>query len=232
MDEPWSTEWKIQELEKLFEEYDSCTKCVNLARGRKNIVFGSGNPDADVVFVGQGPGITEDVEGFPFVGESGKFLEDMICHMGRKREEFWFTNIVMCWPYNAPERKGDRPIDRVPIRDEKVTCANRLYRELYIIDPMLIIPLGKEAASWIMGGRSTTIEGVQGRLRSTTTRGLTTGLRYDVMALWHPAFLLREEPPEDGGYKRGGKVEQTFRNFERIILAIDFLKKKYAEDTR
>ncbi|MGD0696549.1 MAG: uracil-DNA glycosylase [Terriglobia bacterium] len=163
-------------LEQIREDLGECHRC-KLAGGRKTIVFGQGNPHAEVVFVGEGPGADEDEQGLPFVGRAGQLLNKMIQLVGMKREEVYIANIVKCRP----------PGNRVPEKDEIETCSPFLYRQIEAIRPRLVCCLGAPAVRTLLGIK----EGI------TKIRGQF----YDfagtkALATVHPAYVLRNPREE------------------------------------
>ena len=149
-----------------------CVRC-KLAHGRTNLVFGVGNPDADLVFVGEGPGAEEDRQGEPFVGRAGELLTKMIQAMGRARGDVYICNVVKCRP----------PGNRDPEPDEVAACEPFLKRQLAAIRPRAIVGLGKFAVQALMGDPGARITRVRG-----------TWFTYEgvpVMPTFHPAYLLR-----------------------------------------
>jgi len=164
---------KQETLEQIRENLGDCRRC-KLWQGRKNIVFGSGNPKAELVFVGEGPGADEDEQGLPFVGRAGQLLTDMI-EKGLKipRSEVYICNIVKCRP----------PGNRKPERDEVAACREFVERQIDSIRPRVICALGATAAETILASRES-----MGRLRGRwyEFRGVP------VMVTYHPAFLLRD----------------------------------------
>ena len=160
-------------LQEVREELGDCTRC-KLCEGRNNIVFGSGNPNADLVFVGEGPGKDEDEQGFPFVGRAGKKLTEIIEKgMGLNREQdTYICNIVKCRP----------PENRDPEKDEIAACKPFLLKQLQAIQPKVIVALGKPAASTLLG-RNVPI---------TKERGTWHEFEgFKLMLTFHPAYLLR-----------------------------------------
>jgi uracil-DNA glycosylase family 4 len=159
-------------LERVREDIGpNCTRC-NLHKARTNIVFGVGNPKAQLVFVGEGPGHDEDVRGEPFVGRAGKLLTQMIEAMGLRREDVYICNVVKCRP----------PENRLPEKDEIATCSPFLLRQLGVIQPKVICCLGACAAQ-------TLLETNQGISRF---RGEWFDYRGSkLIATYHPAYLLR-----------------------------------------
>ena len=164
---------KSTQLLQVREELGDCTRC-KLSQGRKNIVFGSGNPQADLVFVGEGPGADEDEQGLPFVGRAGKKLTEIIekgMNLDREKDTY-ICNIVKCRP----------PGNRDPEKEEIVACNPFLVEQLKAIKPKVVVALGKPAASTLLG-RNVPI---------TKERG--TWHEYEgfkLMLTLHPAYLLR-----------------------------------------
>jgi DNA polymerase len=153
------------------EEVKQCTKC-SLHKARKQAVFARGNPDAELCFVGEGPGADEDEQGFPFVGKAGQLLDKMIAAMGFGRDEVYVCNIVKCRP----------PDNRKPEPDEMAACKPYLREQIEIVEPKVIVALGATAVEGLigMGGGITRIRG-QWKLYRTIP----------VMPTFHPAYLLR-----------------------------------------
>jgi len=168
-----STSPARQTLAEVREELGDCTRC-KLCEGRQNIVFGSGNPKADIVFVGEGPGADEDAQGLPFVGRSGKKLTEIIEKgMGLDREkDVYICNIVKCRP----------PGNRDPEADEVAACKPFLIKQLQAIRPKVIVTLGKPAASTLLG-RTVAITKERGTWQEFE------GIK--LMPTFHPAYLLR-----------------------------------------
>ena len=119
----------------------NCQRCKLATLGRKQIVFGTGDPHAELMFVGEGPGADEDAQGLPFVGRAGQLLNNMISAMGLKREQVYIANIVKCRP----------PGNRTPERDECDTCSPFLMRQIDVIRPKVIVALGATAAKNLLG---------------------------------------------------------------------------------
>ncbi len=163
----------VAELAKVREELGDCKRC-KLCEGRKSIVFGSDNPNADLVFVGEGPGADEDEQGFPFVGRAGKKLTEIIEKgMGLNREkDTYICNIVKCRP----------PGNRDPASDEVEACRPFLEKQLQAIRPKVIVALGKPAASTLLG-RNVPITKERGTWHEFQ------GIK--LMLTFHPAYLLR-----------------------------------------
>jgi len=160
-----------QRLAEIRAELGDCTRC-KLHRERTNIVFGTGNPRAGLLFVGEGPGADEDARGEPFVGRAGKKLDEMIRSIGLARADVYIANVVKCRP----------PNNREPEPDEVATCAPFLLAQIAAIRPRVIVTLGAPAARTLLGTR----EGIT-RLRGHWQE--YAGI--PVMPTFHPAYLLR-----------------------------------------
>ena len=153
------------------KEVRGCTKC-RLCDTRTNTVFGEGDPDAKIFFIGEGPGENEDLTGRPFVGRAGEMLNKWIAAMGLGREQVFIANIVKCRP----------PNNRVPAPDEVATCTPYLQRQLEIVRPKVIVTLGLPSAKYMLQTNST-----MGRLRGQWHEW--RGIR--LMPTFHPAYVLR-----------------------------------------
>lgn len=165
-------------LEAVRHALGDCTRCP-LAEGRTQIVFGDGNPEADLVFIGEGPGEQEDLRGIPFCGRAGELLTRMIENgLGIARSSVYITNIVKCRP----------PRNRTPLADEVATCQPFLGGQIDALQPKVIVALGKPATSLLLG-RDVAI---------TKLRGIWQEYRsIPLMPTFHPAFLLRQYTPEN-----------------------------------
>ncbi|MCL5005021.1 MAG: uracil-DNA glycosylase [Acidobacteria bacterium] len=163
-------------LEEIRKDLGDCHRC-RLSSGRKTIVFGQGNPHAEVVFVGEGPGADEDAQGLPFVGRAGQLLNRMIQLVGMKREEVYICNVVKCRP----------PGNRTPLPDEIEICSPFLLRQIRTIGPRLVCCLGAPAVRTVLGIK----EGI------TKIRGQFYDFG-DIKALpiFHPAYILRNPREE------------------------------------
>jgi uracil-DNA glycosylase family 4 len=169
---PGGVEGERPLLDDIRRELGDCRRC-KLCTGRKNIVFGSGNPRAELVFVGEGPGESEDQQGVPFVGAAGQLLTKMIEAMGYRRDDIYICNVVKCRP----------PGNRNPEPDEVAACEPFLRAQLKAIQPKAIVALGKFAAQTLL--RDTT---AISRLRGTWRE--YEGIQ--LMPTFHPAYLLRQ----------------------------------------
>ena len=218
MSEPWSKDWRRHQLKVLYREWADCTKC-SLAKHRSNIVFGNGDPGADLMFVGQAPGQTEDETGEPFEGPSGELLNALLEKAGISRGEIFTTNLVMCYP----------PEDRIPTREEREACLDRLHRQIYLVDPMLIIPVGGEAMKALMGGAYKAITEEHGKIGDVIVPGKHTDIVYSAMPIFHPSFILREDriDPKKKTWSEGGPAHKTVRDLVRAKQIVKFLKASY-----
>jgi uracil-DNA glycosylase family 4 len=150
-----------------------CTRCALAYAGRNKVVFADGDPNAELMFVGEGPGADEDVQGLPFVGRAGQLLNNMITAMGLSREQVYIANIVKCRP----------PSNRVPEPAEANTCSPFLLRQIDTVRPKVIVALGATAATYLLG-RKAALSLLRGSWH--TCRGAKLAVTY------HPAFLLRD----------------------------------------
>jgi uracil-DNA glycosylase family 4 len=172
----------VQALKLIREDIGDCTRCRLHKQGRKQIVFGVGNPTADLMFIGEAPGADEDLQGEPFVGRAGQLLNNMIKAMGLEREQVYIANIIKCRP----------PGNRTPERDECETCSPFLMRQIAVIKPKVIVALGAVAAKTLLAINSSMAE-LRGRWYDF--RGTKLAVTY------HPAFLLRDPRQKKEAWK-------------------------------
>ena len=151
-----------------------CTSCV-LSAGRTQVVFGSGAPDADLMFVGEAPGFHEDKQGVPFVGQAGKLLDRLLGEIGLTRADVFVANVLKCRP----------PGNRDPLPDEIASCEPHLFRQIELIQPRVVATLGNFATK-LLSGRPLGITRVHGQEHETTLAGRTVLL----YPLYHPAAAL------------------------------------------
>jgi DNA polymerase len=170
-----SAEDKAMALKALREAIGDCQKC-RLSKGRKNLVFGQGNPYAELMFIGEAPGREEDMQGLPFVGDAGRLLTRLIERMGYRREEVYIGNIIKCRP----------PLNRDPQEDEIHACMPFIKEQIRTIAPRVIISLGRVSAQALIGLK-TPISKLRGRFYEFEETPL--------MPTFHPAYLLRN--PKD-----------------------------------
>ena len=161
----------------------NCQRCKLAKLGRKQIVFGTGDPHAELMFIGEGPGADEDQQGVPFVGRAGQLLNNMIAAMGLKREQVYIANIVKCRP----------PGNRTPERDECDTCSPFLMRQIRVVRPKVIVALGATAAKNLLG-LNDSMASLRGRFYDFSPKGSLADAPFDckLAVTYHPAFLLRD----------------------------------------
>lgn len=168
-------------LKAIREDIGDCTRC-RLHKGRTNIVFGVGNVNTDLMFVGEGPGADEDAQGEPFVGRAGQLLNNMINAMGLKREDVYIGNVVKCRP----------PGNRTPEKDECDTCLPFLMRQIEVIQPKVIVALGAVAAKNLLAINDS----------MANLRGRWYDFKGSKLAVtYHPAYLLRDPRQKKEAWK-------------------------------
>jgi DNA polymerase len=168
------------ELEAYAAEAAGCTRC-RLAETRTQVVFGVGNPDADLMFIGEAPGFHEDKQGFPFVGQAGKLLDRLLGGIGLTRDDVYIANTLQCRP----------PGNRDPMPDEIQACEPHLFRKIALIQPEVVATLGNFATK-LLSGKQTGITRVHGQEQRTTIGGsevLLYPLYHPAAALYTPAML-------------------------------------------
>ena len=165
-------EQRFAALKLIREEIGDCTRCV-LSQGRNKIVFGDGDPNAKIMFVGEGPGADEDASGLPFVGRGGQLLNNMINAMSLKREQVYIANIVKCRP----------PANRTPEPDEAHTCSPFLFQQIDVVRPSVIVALGQTAVTYLTGEKRP-LSGWRGTVHPLRGSKL--------IVTYHPAYLLRD----------------------------------------
>ena len=182
----------VRALKLIREDLGDCTRCALHKQGRKQIVFGVGNPNADLLFAGEGPGADEDEQGEPFVGRSGQLLTNMIKAMGLSREQVYIANIVKCRP----------PGNRAPEREESETCSPFLMRQIAAIKPKVVVALGATAAKNLLAMSAPMTE-LRGRFYDFKPTGVRSpdweGCKLAVT--YHPAFLLRDPRQKGEAWK-------------------------------
>jgi DNA polymerase len=180
-------------LKMIREDLGDCTRCKLHKQGRKQIVFGVGNPHAELMFVGEGPGADEDTQGEPFVGRAGQLLNNMIKAMGIRREDVYIANVVKCRP----------PGNRTPERDECETCSPFLMRQIAAIKPKVIVALGAVAAKNMLAINAPMSE-LRGRFYDFMPSGAKPDAEWQGSQLavtYHPAFLLRDPRQKGEAWK-------------------------------
>jgi DNA polymerase len=240
--ELWSRAWKQQRLSELADDWLNCTRC-GLCETRKNVVFGEGDPDADLVFIGEGPGNSEDETGRPFVGSSGELFDIVLGAADIDRCDVFITNLVGCRP----------PGNRDPAREEKQACIGRVHETVYLIDPLVIVTLGKVPLQALAKGRAWSIEKEHGQLFSSPapsarSQGDKCGveipgrvfprtgddkkkyhLEYDLVPLFHPAYLARTDSynRRTKEFVQGGPTQNTVKDLRQVIERVQQLKEQY-----
>jgi DNA polymerase len=180
-----------------------CVKCPHLAASRRSVVFGVGNPDAELMFVGEAPGAEEDEQGEPFVGAAGQLLTKIIQAMGQRRDTVFIANILKCRPDTPGQSSGNRP----PTSEEMATCIPWLQEQIDLIRPRAIVALGATALNGLLG-KTAGISKLRGQWQAY--RGIP------LMPTYHPAYLLRNQAMSE---KR--KVwEDMLRVMEKLQMPI------------
>jgi uracil-DNA glycosylase family 4 len=179
----------VSELEQVAAEVSVCPKC-NLCKTRTHAVPGEGNPQADLMFIGEGPGYHEDRQGRPFVGPAGHFLNELLTSIGLRRDDVFITNIVKCRP----------PENRDPLPEEIAACADYLTRQIDAIDPKVIVTLGRYSMARFFPGEK--ISQIHGRARRIDGRLC--------IAMYHPAAALHQ-----ASLKK--TVEEDFKRIPQLI---------------
>lgn len=169
-------------LQQIREDIGDCTRCPLHAQGRKQIVFGVGNPEAELMFVGEAPGADEDTQGEPFVGRAGQLLNNMIAAMGLRREDVYIANVIKCRP----------PGNRTPERDECDVCSPFLLRQIDAVGPKAVVALGAVAARSLLQ-LNDTMANLRGRWFDFRGRKLAV--------TYHPAYLLRDPRQKKEAWK-------------------------------
>jgi DNA polymerase len=175
---------KADLLVPIRERVRACTKCAHLACSRTQTVFGVGNPDAELMFIGEAPGVDEDQQGEPFVGRAGQLLTRILKAMNFAREDVYIANILKCRPDTPPGSFGNRP----PTPTEMQTCRPYLVEQIEIIQPSVLVALGAVAVEGLLGVRGTMRE-LRGRWHTYNGTSL--------MITYHPAYLLRNQAPSE-----------------------------------
>jgi DNA polymerase len=188
----------------------ACVKCAHLAASRKNVVFGVGSIDAQLMFVGEAPGADEDEQGEPFVGRAGQLLTKIILATGLSRADVYIANILKCRPDTPGQSAGNRP----PTPEERATCIPYLQEQIDLIQPKAIVALGATAVDGLLG-KSPGITKLRGQWQ--TYRGIP------LMPTYHPAYLLRNQAMSE---KR--KVwEDILKVMEKLEMPISEKQRNY-----
>lgn len=225
----------MKAVRDLYDEYLDCSKCSLLCASRSRVVFGSGSVNADILIVGEAPGTEENSSGIPFTGGSGRLLlqlldmaspatealekirglEDNEEYFTQIRDYFeekvFFTNVVLCMPDDG----------RTPSTEEIKNCKSRLERTIYAVDPKVIIAAGKTAASVVLG-KKVSVQSRRGEILDISISSPATGrkVRYPMLVLLHPSFLLRKgDMPLVT--KKKGDTYKTLQDLKYIMSLID-----------
>jgi DNA polymerase len=199
---------KAARLEEIRGPILACTKCAHLVKSRTQVVFGVGNPDAELMFVGEAPGADEDLRGEPFVGKAGQLLTKIIVAMGFAREDVYIANVLKCRPNMPAAESGNRK----PTPAEMNTCKPYLLQQIEIIQPKVIVALGGTAVEGLLGMEKAGIT----KLRGTWKEFHGTPL----MPTFHPSFLLRPT---------GEQLANKRFVWEDMLLVLDRLGRPISE---
>lgn len=211
-------------VEEIVPDWLGCTRC-DLHKTRRRLVFGTGNQDADILLVGEAPGEEEDIEGKPFVGESGRTLNIFLDMRRLDRDtDMFITNVVCCRPFNLIKAAdgSTKKENRTPSGPERAACWPRLEEIIYRVDPLIIVTMGKTPTTQVLGRKGLTMEAVRGRVQSVNFPGHHTIIRYPVLPMYHPAYLLRNQNREEGG-----PWHKTTEDFILLTSLLDKLRAEY-----
>jgi uracil-DNA glycosylase family 4 len=199
-----------EDFEKLRLTVAACTKCPHLAASRHTVVFGVGNPQADLMFVGEAPGADEDMQGEPFVGRAGELLTRIIQTMGFKRSDVFIANVLKCRPNMPPGVSGNRP----PTSEEMETCLPYLRKQIELIEPKILVALGAVAMRGLFG-KTEPMGQMRGRWHSLGS--------IPVMPTYHPSYLLRNQAISE----KRRVWEDMLQVLERLGLPISEKQQNY-----
>jgi len=183
----------------LKEKYQKCSKCPSLCQSRSQVVFGSGNPQAEVIFIGEAPGATEDKNGIPFCGMSGKILQELLATIGLTRDDIFITNTILCRPEN----------NRNPSKEEVENCRERLDKLIEIMQPKVIVTIGNFATERILNKKGITT--LRGKIIATRINDK----EINVVPVIHPA-----------GYLYSGRNPVLFENMKNDFQVISSVIEK------
>lgn len=204
-EEKAATEWTWDSLEKAIL---SCQKCPNLVSSRTQVVFGVGNRNAELMFIGEAPGADEDKIGEPFVGRAGQLLTKIIEAMGFSRDDIFIANVLKCRPDMPPGESGNRK----PRMDEMTTCLPWLREQIKLVKPRVMVALGATAVEGLLGDTRPMRE-----LRGQWLDFQTT----PVMATYHPAYLLRNQT-----------ITEKRKVWEDMLLVLEKMGRPISEKQR
>jgi len=215
---------KKSPLYELQEKWSDCTRC-KLSETRSNVVFGEGNSKADILIVGEAPGATEDKTGKPFQGDAGKVLNEFLDGMKLDRKtDLFITNVVCCRPTMEVKDErtgGTKTENRLPNKDERSACHTRLMETVYLVDPLLIITVGKVPFQALLS-KGAKMASVRGRMHTLHLPGRYTELRYAVLPMYHTAFLLRTHD-----LRAEGPWGKSWGDWALACSVIDYLREAY-----
>ena len=226
---------KQQYLNAMYQAWSGCTAC-GLCQDRQQVVFGYGNPNAQVMIIGEAPGENEDRQGLPFIGAAGHLLDQYLAFVSAREEvqecvktlnklrseddryayrrqlrdllleDYYFTNVVMCRP----------PENRDPIPKELEACRVRLIEQIYTVDPVVIVSAGSIATTALVG-KKVSITSQRGELLDIEIPGRVVPVKYPLMPVLHPSYLLRKNDFN----QKGGDGTKTFNDFVRVMEIVD-----------
>jgi uracil-DNA glycosylase len=199
---------KRERFRQLEQATVACRKCPHLVAFRHQVVFGVGNPEAELMFVGEAPGAEEDLQGEPFVGRAGELLTRIIQTMGFSRQEVYIANVLKCRPDMPPGRSGNRP----PTADEMATCLPYLREQIALIQPKLMVALGGVAMRGLLGADQP-MKSLRGRWHQFA--GIP------VMPTFHPSYLLRNQ-----------SLTEKRKVWEDMLLVLERLERPITERQR
>jgi DNA polymerase len=219
----------------IFSQWADCEKCelgglrnnkrIDTGGEAGNIVFGDGNVEADMVIIGIGPGEHEDQQGCPFVGESGNILDEYLDQVKMLRSDLFIMNIVACRPFSKSidfKTKYLKEENRDPTPLEREACRPLWQEVLYIIDPLIVVAMGKPAVMEVTGKRSVSMQDTQGTVTTCQIPGKAVSPTYTVIPMYHPAFLSRS-----GDTYRGGPWHRALIAWKRAVYFLDQLRNLY-----
>ena len=194
-------------LEQLKQDYHDCQRCPALCTSRKQVVFGSGNPQTEVLFIGEAPGAEEDIQGIPFCGSSGKVLQELLATIGLHRDEVFISNTILCRPEN----------NRNPTKEEVQNCSDRLDKTIMHINPKVIVTIGNFATERILGKKG--ITSLRGKIFTKEIQGMER----KIVPVIHPANYLYNgrSPVLWEQMKADFMVIETFLKTNKLLTPIE-----------
>jgi len=215
---------KLAKLTQLRNDWSDCRKC-GLCTTRKNVVFGSGGAEADILIVGEAPGEEEDIAGLPFVGKAGKTMQRFldIAQLDRKVDIF-MTNVIGCRPTMSVDNeftKESKIENRNPSKIEKDACRERLNQIIYTLDPLVIVAMGRIAFQTLTG-KNSVLKDCRGDMHTMLFKGIHMDIRYPVLPVYHTTFL-----DSTYNYDENGPWGKTSGDFKHLCDVIDKLREMY-----